>query len=257
MFDAGATAAALWAEWHRGRHMPAEWMGRLTLDQAYDVQLALLDRFAAIGEAQAGWKVGLTAAAMRAQWNIHEPCFGFLLKSGHKPSGTRFRSAGVIAPGFENELCLRIGTRLQGPGITLDQAIAAVSHAAPALEIVEKRGPFSEDIALAMADNAQQYAFVTGAEVALTEANRDLAAATVEVDVNATVLDRAAGAEVMGGGGFLSVQWLANKLAEFGRALEPGMLVMSGSFTKQYPIAQGDRITSKFSPFGAVSAVFD
>ena len=107
-----------------------------------------------------------------------------------------------------------------------------------------------------MADNAQQYAFVTGAEVALTEANRDLAASTVEVDVNATVLDRAAGAEVMGGGGFLSVQWLANKLAEFGRALEPGMLVMSGSFTKQYPIARGDRIESRFSPFGTVRARF-
>ncbi len=251
-----AIADALWTEWHKGRHMPAEWMGRLSLDQAYRVQLALLDRFTEAGEPQAGWKVGLTAAAMRAQWNIHEPCFGFLLRSGHKPSGTRFRHHGIIAPGFENELCLRIGTRLQGPGITLDQAIAAVSHAAPALEIVEKRGPFSEDIALAMADNAQQYAFVTGAEIALTPSNRDLAASTVEVDINAATIDRAAGAEVMGGGGFLSVQWLANKLSEFGRALEPGMLVMSGSFTKQYPIAHGDRIEARFTPFGAVSARF-
>lgn len=255
--EAASIAAALWAEWHQGRHMPAEWMSRLSLDEAYRVQLALLDRFERAGEAQAGWKVGLTAAAMRAQWNIHEPCFGFLLRSGHKPSGTRFRFPGIIAPGFENELCLRIGTRLQGPGVTLDQAIAAVSHAAPALEIVEKRGPFSEDIALAMADNAQQYAFVTGPEIALTAANRNLATATVEVDVNATVIDRAAGAEVMGGGGFLSVQWLANKLSEFGRALEPGMLVMSGSFTRQYPIARGDRIESRVTPFGVVSAGFE
>lgn len=255
-FDARAIAATLWAEWHKGRHMPPEWMGKLSLDEAYQVQLALLDRFEAAGERQAGWKVGLTAAAMRAQWNIHEPCFGFLLRSGHKPSGTAFRFPGIIAPGFENELCLRIGTRLQGPCVTLDQAIAAVSHAAPALEIVEKRGPFSDDIALAMADNAQQYAFVTGAEVPLVPANRDLAASTVQVDINGTVIDRAAGAEVMGGGGFLSVQWLANKLAEFGRALEPGMLVMSGSFTKQYPIARGDRIESRFTPFGSVSASF-
>ena len=249
-------ADALWAEWHQGRHMPAEWMGRLSMDQAYRVQLALLDRFAATGEPQAGWKVGLTAAAMRAQWNIHEPCFGFLLASGHKPSGTSFRFPGIIAPGFENELCLRIGTRLQGPGVTLEQAIAAVSHAAPALEIVEKRGPFSEDIALAMADNAQQYAFVTGPEIVLSASNRDLAGSTVEVDVNGATIDRAAGAEVMGGGGFLSVQWLANKLAEFGRALEPGMLVMSGSFTRQYPIAQGDRIEARFTPFGTVTASF-
>lgn len=256
MTTQSAVVDALWTEWHRGRHMPSAWMGRLSLDEAYRVQLALLDRFAQAGEPQAGWKVGLTAAAMRAQWNIHEPCFGFLLRSGHKLSGHSFRFPGIIAPGFENELCLRIGTRLQGPGVTLEQAIAAVSHAAPALEIVEKRGPFSEDIALAMADNAQQYAFVTGAEIELTATNRDLAAATVEVDVNGTVIDRAAGAEVMGGGGYLSVQWLANKLAEFGRALEPGMLVMSGSFTKQYPIAQGDRIESRFLPFGAVAARF-
>jgi 2-keto-4-pentenoate hydratase len=249
-------AAALWQAWHQGRHMPREWMGRLSLDEAYRVQLALLARFEAAGERQAGWKVGLTAAAMRAQWNIHEPCFGFLLQAGHKPSGHRFRFPGMIAPGFENELCLRIGTRLQGPGVTLDEAIAAVSHAAPALEIVEKRGPFSDDIALAMADNAQHYAFVTGPETALTPANRDLAAATVAVRVNGVEIDRAAGAEVMGGGGFLSIQWLANKLAAFGRALEPGMLVMSGSFTRQYPIARGDTITSEFVPFGTVEAHF-
>lgn len=251
-----AIADALWAAWHQGRHMPAEWMGRLSMDQAYRVQLALLDRFAAIGERQAGWKVGLTAAAMRAQWNIHEPCFGFLLASGHKPAGHHFRFPGITAPGFENELCLRVGSRLAGPGVTLEQAVAAISHAAPALEIVEKRGPFSEDIALAMADNAQQYAFVTGAEVALTPANRDFAGATVEVDINGAVIDRATGAEVMGGGAFLSVQWLANKLAEFGRALEPGQLIMSGSFTKQYPIARGDLIAARFVPFGTVSASF-
>ena len=250
-------ADALWAEWHKGRHMPAEWMGKLSMDEAYRVQLALLARFEAAGERQAGWKVGLTAAAMRAQWNIHEPCFGFLLESGHQPSGHAFRFADIIAPGFENELCLRVATRLAGPGVTLEQAIAAISHAAPALEIVEKRGPFSEDIALAMADNAQQKAFVTGTEIALTPANRALAAATVEVAVSGTVLDRAAGAEVMGAGPFLSVQWLANKLAEFGRALEPGQRIMSGSFTRQYPIAQGDRIESRFSPFGTVTARFE
>ncbi len=53
-FDARGIAATLWGEWHEGRHMPAEWMGKLSLDQAYAVQLALLDRFVAAGEPQAG-----------------------------------------------------------------------------------------------------------------------------------------------------------------------------------------------------------
>jgi len=250
-----AIAAALWDAMKEGRHMPREWMGKLSLDQAYRVQLALLARYEATGERQAGWKVGLTAAAMRAQWNIHEPCFGFLLESGNKPSGHAFRFDSLIAPGFENELCLRIGTRLAGPGVTRDQAAEAISHVAPALEIVEKRGPFSEDIALAMADNAQQIAFVTGAETPL--AGHDLGAATVDVSVNGTSLDHATGAEVMGEGPILSVQWLANKLAEFGRALEPGQRIMAGSFTKQYPIAAGDLVESRFTPFGPVSARFD
>lgn len=250
-----AIAAELWAEMQKGRHMPSEWMGKLSLDLAYRVQLALLARYEAAGERQAGWKVGLTAAAMRAQWKIHEPCFGFLLESGNKPSGHAFRFDSLIDPGFENELCLRIGTRLAGPGVTREQAAAAVSHVAPALEIVEKRGPFSEDIALAMADNAQQIAFVTGAEVPL--AGHDLAAATVDVSVNGTRLDHANGAEVMGEGPILSIQWLANKLAEFGQTLEPGQRVMAGSFTRQYPIAAGDLVESRFTPFGAVTARFD
>ncbi|MBN8890816.1 MAG: hypothetical protein BGP12_15675 [Rhodospirillales bacterium 70-18] len=254
--DPHNVAASLWAAMQQGRHMPAEWMGRLDMNQAYRAQLALLDLYIAAGERQAGWKVGLTAAAMRQQQGVHEPCFGFLLASGQRPSGHAFRFAELIAPGFENELCLRIGTRLQGPGVTLAQAAAAVTHAAPALEIIEKRGAFAADLALSMADNAQQKAFVTGSEVPLTPANHDLAAAAVAVHVNGELRETAPGAAVMGEGAMLSVQWLANKLAEFGRAIEPGALIMSGSFTKQYPIAQGDAVESRFTPFGTVAATF-
>lgn len=254
--DPKTVAAALWAEMQHGRYMPQAWAGRLDLTQAYRAQLALLDLYLAAGERQAGWKVGLTAAAMQAQQGVHEPCFGFLLASGQHLSGHQFRFADLIAPGFENELCLRIGTRLQGPGVTLVQVAAAVTHAAPALEVIEKRGDFAADLPLTMADNAQQKAFVTGAEVALTVANANFAAASVDVLVNGELRETAPGAAVMGEGAMLSVQWLANKLAEFDRAIEPGSLIMSGSFTKQYPIAQGDLVESRFTPFGTVSASF-
>lgn len=254
--DPHAVAAALWAAMRQGRHMPAEFIGTLDLPSAYRVQLALLDLYLAAGERQAGWKVGLTAAAMQRQQKVHEPCFGFLLASGQRPSGHAFSFAELIAPGFENELCLRVGARLHGPGVTLEQVEAAVTHAAPALEIIEKRGDFAADLPLSMADNAQQKAYVTGPEIALTAANRGFATAEVTVMINGEARETAAGAEVMGQGAMLSVQWLANKLAEFGRAIEPGSLIMSGSFTRQYPIAQGDAVESRFTPFGPVSASF-
>ena len=73
--------------------------------------------------------------------------------------------------------------------------------------------------------------------------------------INGESVDQANGAEVMGNPAN-SVVWLANKLGEFGLVLEAGMRVMSGSFTKQYAIGQGDHIESRFDPFGVVEAQF-
>jgi len=249
-------ADALWAAMQDGRHMPAEWAGKFSLQQGYAVQLALLRRRTAHGERQSGWKVGLTAPAMRQQQGVHEPCFGYLLESAAHPSGQSYRYDELIKPGFENELCLTLGKTLRGPGITLDEVVQAVSHAAPALEIVEVRGPFSGNLPLAMADNAQQKAYVTGAAVPLVAGNRDLARTTVTVEVNGRTEEVAPGSAVMDGGGLLSVVWLANKLAEFGLPLQAGMQVMSGSFTRQYAAAPGTSVTSTFAPFGVVKASF-
>ena len=82
-----------------------------------------------------------------------------------------------------------------------------------------------------------------------------LSEASVEVFLNGLTQEMASGAEVLGDP-IASVTWLANKLAEFDLALEAGMRVMSGSFTKQYRIERGDRIESGFIPFGTVSVDF-
>lgn len=254
--DIEAAARDFWAEHEAGRHCPAAWHGRLSMNEAYAVQLAMLDRRVAAGERQAGWKVGLTAAAMRAQQGVFEPCFGYLLQSGEVASGHVFAFDELIAPGFENELCLTVGTTLRGPGVSLAEVRAAVTHAAPALEIIEKRGAFAADLPMAMADNAQQKAFVVGTPVLLDAANGDLAQAEVAVYVNDTLAERASGAAVMEAGALLSVQWLANRLAAFGRHIEAGSRIMSGSFTKQYAIAKGDSVRAEFTPFGVVEARF-
>jgi 2-keto-4-pentenoate hydratase len=255
--DIEAAAEAIVRAWDDGRHMPAEWMGRLTFDQAYAVQLRLLRHLLDRGERLAGWKVGLTAAAIRAQFKASEPMFGFLLESGQRQSGHAFRMNDLKAPGFENELCLVVSKRLQGPGIELQQVCDAVTHAAPALEIVENRGPAASDLPLAAADNAQQKAFVVGKMIALDAKNGDLASARVGVHVNGKLCEEASGSEVMGKGAMHSVLWLANKLAQFDTAIEAGSRIMAGSFTKQYRPAPGDLIEARFVPFGTVSTRFD
>jgi 2-keto-4-pentenoate hydratase len=251
--DLELATESIWTDLQRGVHYPPAWRGRLDMQQGYQVQLGILRRLLARGERQAGWKVGLTAAAMRVQHHVHEPCFGFLLESGNRPSGYRFRLAELTRPGFENELCITLGRALRGPGVTADQARAALLEVAPALEIVEKRGDFAADLPATLADNAQQKAFVTGAAVPLGEL--DLAVAQVSVYVDDALRERASGAEVMGNP-LNSIVWLANKLAEFGLALEPGQRVMSGSFTRQYPLDAPARLRAVFDPIGVVEAAF-
>lgn len=243
----------VWQGIQRGVHHPAELHGKLSLDDAYRVQLGLLACYQRAGEQQAGWKVGLTAKAMQVQQGVHEPVFGFLLTSGYRPTGTAFEYASLIRPGFENELCITVGTTLTGPGVTLEQARSAISHVAPALEIVEKRGDLRADLALTLADNAQQKAFVTGAAVPL--GGLDLGEVTLTLATNGVSRERARGAEVLGTP-VASIAWLANKLAEFGRRLEAGMRVMSGSFTRQYEVNRGDAIDARFEPVGLVTATF-
>jgi 2-keto-4-pentenoate hydratase len=252
--DIDHAADTLWAGIQRKQHLPTEWMGKLTLSQGYAVQLAILRRRVAAGDAQAGWKVGLTSAAMRAQQGVGEPCFGFLLRSGLLRSGARLAFDELIAPGIENELCLTIGEPLQGPNVTVDQARRAIAFVEPALEIAEVRGNFSADMPLSMADNAQQRAFVVG-ESAPHDSRLSLAQAEVRVQFNDQECAVATGAEVMGNP-IESVAWLANKLAEHGLALEAGMRVMSGSFTRQFAVARGDTVRSTFRPFGVVEASF-
>jgi 2-keto-4-pentenoate hydratase len=252
--DLEAAATSIWAYRQRGVYYPAEWKGRLVTDDAYRIQLGLLARYLAAGEAHAGWKVGLTTRAMQVQAGIHEPVFGFLLESGARPSGTAFHFAELIQPAFESELCLTVGRQLAGPGFTVARVAEAIAVVTPALEIIERRGDAAADVPLSLADNCQQRAFVTGSPRPLSRGT-DLAAVTVEVLVNGRRLDRASGAAVMGTP-LASVAWLANRLAGFGHRLEPGMRIMSGSFTRQYGLSTGDRVEARFEPVGPVSAEF-
>ena len=53
-----------------------------------------------------------------------------------------------------------------------------------------------------------------------------------------------------------SIAWLAAKLSAYGRRLEAGDHIMTGSFTRQFLIAPGDRIRTEFDRLGAVEATF-
>jgi len=236
---------------------PLKWESELTPETAYRINLALTERHAERGEPQAGWKVGLTARAIREQFGLPEPLFAVLFKKGRWPSGQNWQRDTMIGPGFENELCLTIGKTLRGPGVTHDDAQAAIATVAPAMEIIETRGPNSmEGFKCMIADNGQQHAFVVGDETRYDPAIHDLGKTTVEIFIDGKSQEKAQGNAVMESSAIASIVWLANKLAEFDRELEPGQVVMTGSFTKQYPIDRTMTAEARFDPFGSAVATF-
>jgi 2-keto-4-pentenoate hydratase len=255
MADWRHAADDIWQAQGHGEFYPQRWRGRLTAAEGYHIQLTLLERRLRDGARQAGWKVGLTAPAIRAQVGYFRPVFGFLLEAGEIASGTSVRAGGLISPHVETELCLTLARTLRGPGITPAQARQAVSAAAPAFELVERRGDFAADPPLAIADNVQQKGFITSPAVSLPP-DLALKSVTVEVSINGTVVEHATGREVFGDPA-AAVAWLANALAPFGLALEAGMRIMSGSFTRQFPGRPGDRIEARFDPIGTVRVRFE
>ena len=82
-----------------------------------------------------------------------------------------------------------------------------------------------------------------------------LSAIGVRVSVNGAEVGAGRGDAVLGHP-LRSVAWLAGKLAAYGRGLKAGDHIMTGSFTRQFPIARGDRIRAEFERVGAVEAVF-
>ncbi|MBV8911556.1 MAG: hypothetical protein JOZ05_00800, partial [Acetobacteraceae bacterium] len=86
--DLDSTVEAFWAARQSGEFFPAAFVDRLSLNDAYRVQLAMIGRRVAGGERHIGWKVGLTAKPIQEQFGFHEPVFGCILET--RPSGTVF-----------------------------------------------------------------------------------------------------------------------------------------------------------------------
>ena len=245
-FDEQAAIDSFWNARLGGVFFPAEWFDRLTLDEAYRIQLGLIDRRCAVGERQIGWKVGLTARPIQQQFGFHEPVFGCILES--RRSGHVFGPSDLIKPGFEPELCLRVKQPLAGD-VTVADVRGAIDAVYPSLEIIETRGDLTAQIAVAMADNAQQKTIILGDAVQLGDLALDRVAATIGINDQTVATGRGDGVL---GNPLNSVVWLARKLPEFGRGIRTGDLIMSGSFTRQFPIVPGDRVHADFVGIGDV-----
>ena len=53
-----------------------------------------------------------------------------------------------------------------------------------------------------------------------------------------------------------SVVWLARRMAQYGQSIDPGHVILSGSFIRPVECPSGSVIQADFGPFGSVDITF-
>jgi 2-keto-4-pentenoate hydratase len=256
--QARAIASTLQAQHRdRARFMPVTNAAQpLTLQDAYQVQrchVQALCRDNSCGVA--GYKIGLTSAAMQQMCGIAHPVYGCVLQDRVAQGTHEVSLAAAGRLGVEFEIAARLGKDLKlSPGDDPLQAAAdAVDAVAVALELVDDRSAdyATLDAPSLIADNAWNAAVVLGPWVPVFA---ELAGWPGELLLDGKPVDEG----VVGSGPahpLSSVAWLAQQLSEEGRVLQRGTFVMTGSIVRTRFPAAGERWRFQAERLGAVDLV--
>ena len=228
-----------------------------TMDDAYSVQRAFVDRKLAEGRKIIGWKIGLTSRAMQQQLNITTPDSGVLLDDMAFASGCTIPAGRFIAPRIEAEIAFVMKAPLNGD-VTCDQVLAATDYVAPALEILDTRilrveGGKTRTIIDTISDNAANAGIVLGDQ--RHDPAQDLRWVGAIVKRDGVVEETGLGAGVLDDP-VTGIIWLARRMHQYGQRIEPGQIILSGSFIRAMECPSGAHIDADFGPFGRLTCTF-
>ncbi len=226
----------------------------IDFDDAYAISAERARRLVARGAKIIGHKVGLTSKAMQRSSMIDEPDYGYIFDTQMIADGGKAIHAHYCLPRVELELAFVMGKRLKGPGVTLTDVLRATEYVVPAIEIVDARLKDTRKIYDTISDNGAGAGIVIGGRPVKPD-DVDLRWVAGIMSRNGEVEETGVAAGVLGHPA-MGVAWLANKLGSHDIALEPGHLVLAGSFIRVVFARKGDTLHADFGPLGAIALQF-
>ncbi len=220
---------------------------------AYRIAAAVRDLKLADGRTVRGHKVGLTSKAMRDMIGATEPDYGFLFDDWFIPEGTTIDMSRLHRTLVEAEIAFVMAGPLSGPSVNAADVIRATDFVLPMLEIVDSRASGRGKNALvdSISDGAFCGFVVLGGNPAkLTDV--DVRSMSASLSINGEIQQTGSARAVMGNP-INAVAWLANKLHDLGESIQPGDVIMSGSFIRAEPLKPGDTVLALFDVLGEVS----
>lgn len=233
---------------------PSALFPHIEFEDAYAISAAVARRQQAAGAKLIGYKVGLTSIAMRRSSKIDEPDFGFLYDHFLIEEGAKVPHANYCVPRVELELAFILGQPLHGPGVTMLDVLRATEFVVPSIEIIDTRVDEPRQIYDTIADNGAGAGLVLGGRP-YHPRDLDLRMVPGILYRNTEIEETGLSCGVMGHPAN-GVAWLANKLSTLGYALEPGQILLAGSFVRPVWAQIGDTIRADFGTLGSVAIQF-
>ena len=223
--------------------------------EAYRIQEWGIEHRVQRGEKWAGLKMGLTSEAKRRQMNLDSPLYGELTDTMMVPSRGVLSIDGLIHPKIEPEVAFLTGSDLKGEDVSREQVLAACTGVAPALEVLDSR--YSEFQYFSMedviSDNSSSSHFIIGEWVRdFTSIDLDNLPLIMQIDGQVA---KQGNTQAISGDPVQSVIDLCGLLAQRGRSLEAGSIVLAGAATPAVNLQQGEvtEVLLKVEDLGEVS----
>ena len=227
----------------------------ITIEDAYQIQLRMIQRRLDAGEHVVGKKIGVTSKVVMDMLKVNQPDFGHLLSGMVYNEGQPISAGSMIAPKAEAEVAFILARDLEGPGVTAADVLRATDCVMPCFEIVDSRiKDWKIKIQDTVADNASCGVLTLGG-LRKSPRDIDLALAGMVLEKNGEIISTSCGASVQGSP-VNAVAWLANTLGRLGIGLKAGDIILSGSQSPLVPVVAGDSLYCSVGGLGGTSVRF-
>ncbi len=226
----------------------------MTIDDAYNISLALRTMRLNDGECEIGKKIGVTSDAVMTMLSVDQPDFGFLT-DGMWAKDNIVDTSDMILPRAEAEIAFKLKTDLKGPSVTEADVLVATESIAACFEVVDSRiKDWKIKIQDTIADNASCGTMAIGPNwVDLNSV--DLLGCKAVVTKNGEPLSEGTGSATLGSP-LKAVAWLANTLGERGIPFKAGEIILSGSLVPLEPVTAGDHMHVSIESIGECEVRF-
>ena len=243
----------LWMRQQRCAALPEDLAPR-SREEAYAIQ-ALIETQSS--KPLAAWKIAATSVAGQQHIGVSGPLAGRYIAE------RVVKSAGIIPFGnnhmkvAEIEFAFRFGQDVppRNRPYTKDEAMEAVSHLHPAIEVPDSRYLRFETVGdqALIADNACADWLCVGDAAPDLWRSLNLAAFTPMGEIRGKAKVPGKGSNVLGSP-LTALAWFVNEMTALGVTLKAGQLVSTGTCLVPMPIMSGDHVTGDFGPLGRVEA---